>query len=248
VSEWEPGWYPDPWGKAPRRWWDGKQWAAAVDPPAKEWDLGWYPDPWGKARWRLWDGQQWKDAVGQTVARPDTDAALDEQLQAWRAESDEAAARARESGVYVFSGGEPRFPADPAALVGRSVERVEVDNPAHPQFLAITLDGGGAVSFTAGNPLTETELRLFAGRVLSWSNGSRPLDVADALPVLEGRRVVAAETDDASRPVFLAIMTDTGEGLSIAADAVGPYAREGADLYLISGHALGSGDYEAKPS
>ncbi|HEY8547284.1 MAG TPA: DUF2510 domain-containing protein [Acidimicrobiales bacterium] len=28
-----PGWYPDPWGQAGRRWWDGTQWSQHVDGP-----------------------------------------------------------------------------------------------------------------------------------------------------------------------------------------------------------------------
>jgi uncharacterized protein DUF2510 len=28
-----PGWYPDPWGVAPYRWWDGATWTANVSPP-----------------------------------------------------------------------------------------------------------------------------------------------------------------------------------------------------------------------
>jgi hypothetical protein len=27
-----PGWFPDPWGVAPYRWWDGESWAASVWP------------------------------------------------------------------------------------------------------------------------------------------------------------------------------------------------------------------------
>ncbi|MFF2050533.1 DUF2510 domain-containing protein [Leifsonia sp. NPDC058194] len=29
-----PGWYPDPYGAAPQRWWDGTQWTAQVSQPA----------------------------------------------------------------------------------------------------------------------------------------------------------------------------------------------------------------------
>jgi hypothetical protein len=28
------GWYPDPWGQAARRWWDGQQWTSNVEGPA----------------------------------------------------------------------------------------------------------------------------------------------------------------------------------------------------------------------
>ena len=29
-----PGWYPDPWGQAPARWFDGAQWTAHISPTA----------------------------------------------------------------------------------------------------------------------------------------------------------------------------------------------------------------------
>jgi membrane protease YdiL (CAAX protease family) len=98
-----PGWYPDPTGANPWRWWSGDSWsdetrrdatcqpylATRTDtrtPP----DPGWYPDPIDGARWRLWDGDRWTDNTSAKLPwqRPDQSPTerrrLDEQVQQLR--------------------------------------------------------------------------------------------------------------------------------------------------------------------
>lgn len=36
-QSWPPGWYPDPWGVAPRRYFDGSSWTGDVSPPQAPW-------------------------------------------------------------------------------------------------------------------------------------------------------------------------------------------------------------------
>jgi hypothetical protein len=61
------GWYPDPAGLAPLRWWTGEGWSSImIDHPqgvpdndgAWTYDVmpAWLPDPWRRAPWRWWDG------------------------------------------------------------------------------------------------------------------------------------------------------------------------------------------------
>lgn len=90
MSEKSPAdWYPDPFGRHERRYWDGLEWThhvasrgvqqvdpvapappARVDQPRAEW----YPDPFGRHQRRFWDGRQWTQHVAtggrQTVDDP----------------------------------------------------------------------------------------------------------------------------------------------------------------------------------
>ena len=61
------GWYPDPAGTTPLRWWTGECWSSIVidhpqGTPANDgswaYDVmpSWLPDPWRRAPWRWWDG------------------------------------------------------------------------------------------------------------------------------------------------------------------------------------------------
>lgn len=72
------GWYPDPFGRHERRYWDGDRWTAHVtsrglqgeDPAGagtptsvSETPAGWHPDPFGRHETRYWDGGQWTEHV-----------------------------------------------------------------------------------------------------------------------------------------------------------------------------------------
>jgi hypothetical protein len=58
------GWFPDPSGQAPERYWDGTQWTDQLrGQPAQQISAGWFPDPSGQAPERYWDGTQWTDQL-----------------------------------------------------------------------------------------------------------------------------------------------------------------------------------------
>jgi hypothetical protein len=71
------GWFPDPFGRHERRYWDGRQWTHhvasrgrhGVDPagtaPAR---AGWFPDPYRPHEQRYWDGDQWTHHVASREA------------------------------------------------------------------------------------------------------------------------------------------------------------------------------------
>ena len=72
-------WYPDPFGRHERRYWDGSKWTdhvasrgrQEVDPPvdappvavSPQIPADWYPDPYGRHERRYWDGSRWTDHV-----------------------------------------------------------------------------------------------------------------------------------------------------------------------------------------
>lgn len=73
------GWYPDPAGVAPLRWWTGECWSGVVidhpeGSPAVDgsWDHdvapSWLPDPWRRAAWRWWDGVELTGHLSEGVA------------------------------------------------------------------------------------------------------------------------------------------------------------------------------------
>jgi len=74
-------WYPDPFDRHERRYWDGSKWTEhvasrgrqEVDPPVDEPPVptavtpqtpaDWYPDPFGRHERRYWDGSKWTEHV-----------------------------------------------------------------------------------------------------------------------------------------------------------------------------------------
>ena len=79
MSEQPPAdWYPDPFGRHERRYWDGSQWTAhvtsrglqgedspvaAVPASTPATPAGWHPDPFGRHDTRYWDGATWTEHV-----------------------------------------------------------------------------------------------------------------------------------------------------------------------------------------
>jgi len=79
-----PGWYPDPFGRYPLRYWDGRTWTphvstgpgavqvdplgvaatpqVSISPPALP-KPDWYQDPTGRSWMRYWDGRTWTQHV-----------------------------------------------------------------------------------------------------------------------------------------------------------------------------------------
>lgn len=73
------GWYPDPAGSAPLRWWTGEHWSSIIidhpgGAPANDgswsYDVAadWLPDPWRRAPWRWWDGSAFSVSVSDGTA------------------------------------------------------------------------------------------------------------------------------------------------------------------------------------
>src|SRR5256885_6309468 len=83
------GWYADPTGGHPKRFWDGSTWTdqvalgddtiisdpmpaadavPAVDPSGGAPVAGWYADPYDANQSRWWDGTQWSADVGGSLA------------------------------------------------------------------------------------------------------------------------------------------------------------------------------------
>jgi uncharacterized protein YxjI len=89
-------WYPDPFGRHERRYWDGSMWTEhvaslgrqAVDPPVDKQPVptavtsqtpaGWYPDPFGRHERRYWDGSKWMEHVA-SLGRQAVDPPVDKQ-------------------------------------------------------------------------------------------------------------------------------------------------------------------------
>lgn len=83
-----PDWYPDPFGRFERRYWDGSQWTEhvsngdrqGVDQPVRQhpvWNpvapspgAGWYADPAGIGGQRYWDGERWTNEIAESVSVP----------------------------------------------------------------------------------------------------------------------------------------------------------------------------------